>query len=109
MLPQLGMLLFSLAGRGFDWLRSQQFCSVTNLRKIFNSTGFFVPALTFVAVQFLPCHMKVLKNSKVYGIDLICYQISHVVLISFGMAIHQLAISGGFYFSHSEVAGPYSG
>ena len=33
----------------------------------------------------------------------------HVVLISLGMALHQLSISGGFYFSHAEVAGPYSG
>ena len=32
-----------------------------------------------------------------------------MVLISLGMSLHQLSISGGFYFSHAEVAGPYSG
>ena len=32
-------------------------------------------------------------------------QIGHVLLISAGMSLHQFAISGGFYFSHAEVAG----
>ena len=25
------------------------------------------------------------------------------------MAIHELAICGGFYFSHSDIAGPFAG
>ena len=32
-----------------------------------------------------------------------------MILIALGMSFHQLSISGGFYFSHAEVAGPYSG
>ena len=36
-------------------------------------------------------------------------QVGHVILIALGMSFHQLSISGGFYFSHAEVAGPYSG
>lgn len=59
MLPQLGMLLLSLAGKIFDYLRSKNLCSVNTLRKIFNSIGFFCPALTFICVQLLPCYMKV--------------------------------------------------
>ena len=93
MLPTLGMLLLSSAGKSFDMIRARNCCSVTTLRKIFNSIGFFCPALAFIGIQFLPCH----------------YKVGHVVLISLGMALHQFAISGGFYFSHAEVAGPYSG
>ena len=43
----------------FYYSRSRNITSVTKLRKIFNSIGFFVPASTFLLVQFLPCHMKV--------------------------------------------------
>ena len=60
MLPQLGMLLLSMAGKVFDYLRSKDLCTVNNLRKIFNSIGFFCPALTFIGVQFLPCYTKVI-------------------------------------------------
>jgi len=93
MLPTLGMLLLSSAGKTFDILRAKKLCEVTTLRKIFNSVGFFCPAMSFIGVQFLPCD----------------YKVGHVILISVGMAMHQLSISGGFYFSHAEVAGPYSG
>ena len=93
MLPTLGMLLLSSAGKLFDCLRSTRKLSVTSLRKLFNSVGFFAPALAFLCVQLLPCQQRA----------------GHVLLISAGMTLHQLAISGGFYFSHAEVAGPYSG
>ena len=93
MLPTLGMLVLSPVGKIFDMIRARNWCQVTTLRKIFNSIGFFCPALAFIGIQFLPCH----------------YKVGHVVLISLGMALHQFAISGGFYFSHAEVAGPYSG
>ena len=60
-LPTLGMLLLSSTGRLFDWARSSAplGLGVTSLRKIFNSLGFFIPALAFLCVQLLPCHMKV--------------------------------------------------
>merc|ERR1711936_713701 len=39
-----------------------------------------------------------------------CYlKATHVLLLTFGLTIHELCITGGFYFSHSELAGPYSG
>ena len=60
-LPTLGMLVLSSTGRLFDWARSSSplGLGVTSLRKIFNSLGFFIPALAFLCVQLLPCHMKV--------------------------------------------------
>ena len=30
-------------------------------------------------------------------------KVGHVALLAVGMAVHELAITGGFYFSHSEV------
>ena len=59
MLPTLGMLLLSSAGKTFDIIRAKNCCSVTNLRKIFNSAGFFCPALTFIGVQLMPCSYRV--------------------------------------------------
>ena len=110
MLPTLGMLLLSSAGKSFDMIRARNCCSVTTLRKIFNSIGFFCPAMAFIGIQFLPCNYKVRQNEGVNRRDInITPQVGHVVLISLGMALHQLSISGGFYFSHAEVAGPYSG
>ena len=37
------------------------------------------------------------------------YKVAHVLLLAIGLTIHELAMTGGFYFSHSELAGPYSG
>jgi hypothetical protein len=31
------------------------------------------------------------------------------LLLSIGLGFHELAMTGGFYFSHSDVAGPFSG
>merc|ERR550534_668096 len=52
-LPTLGMLLLSSTGRLFDWARSSAplGLGVTSLRKIFNSLGFFIPALAFLCIQ----------------------------------------------------------
>ena len=33
--------------------------------------------------------------------------VSHVALLTIGMTLHEFAITGGFYFSHPDVAGPY--
>ena len=30
-------------------------------------------------------------------------QATHVLLLTFGLTIHELSITGGFYFSHSEL------
>jgi len=93
MLPSLGMLILSITGKLFDLIRTNCDISVTNLRKIFNSIAFLLPALTFVGLAILPCTEKV----------------GHVALLAVGMAVHELAITGGFYFSHSEVGGAHSG
>merc|ERR1719239_1217936 len=93
MLPSLGMLILSITGKLFDLIRTNCDISVTNLRKMFNSIAFLLPALTFIGLAILPCTEKV----------------GHVALLAVGMAVPELAITGGFYFSHSEVGGPHSG
>ena len=52
------MLLLSTTGPLFDLLRSRSGLTLTTLRKLFNSVAFFVPALAFIVVRFLPCHAK---------------------------------------------------
>ena len=70
MLPTLGMLLLSSAGKSFDMIRARNCCSVTTLRKIFNSIGFFCPAMAFIGIQFLPCNYKVGQNEGVNRRDM---------------------------------------
>lgn len=52
------MLLLSTTGPLFDLLRSRSGLTLITLRKLFNSVAFFVPALAFMVVRFLPCHAK---------------------------------------------------
>ena len=52
-LPSLGMLALTATGRLFDLLRSKRLTSITNLRKVFNTAGFLVPACCFLG---LACH-----------------------------------------------------
>ena len=35
--------------------------------------------------------------------------IGNVILLTLGMSGHQFGVTGGYYFSHTDVAGPYSG
>jgi len=93
MLPSFGMLILSTTGRLFDYLRSKHIFGVSSLRKMFNSIAFFAPAVCFSILSIVPCHEKV----------------AHVILLALGLTLHELAMTGGFYFSHSELAGPYSG
>ena len=111
MLPSLGMLLLSTTGRLFDYIRSKHVCSVSHLRKMFNGIAFFAPAVCFSILSFLPCHEKVswLKLFYVTLLLFIFVQVAHVALLALGLTLHELAMTGGFYFSHSELAGPYSG
>ena len=111
MLPSLGMLLLSTTGRLFDYIRSKHVCSVSHLRKMFNGIAFFAPAVCFSILSFLPCQEKVswLKLFYVTLLLFIFVQVAHVALLALGLTLHELAMTGGFYFSHSELAGPYSG
>ena len=59
MLPSLGMLIFTITGKLFDLLRSRAVCSVTSLRKWFNTIGFVAPAACFLGLGLLPCYLKV--------------------------------------------------
>jgi len=93
MLPAFGMLLLSPTGKLFDLFRSKSDVSLTNLRKIFNSVAFFLPAACFLGLGLVPSHLKV----------------THVVVISLGLSIHQLAMTAGFYLSHSDIGGVHAG
>ena len=33
----------------------------------------------------------------------------HLAMFTISMAIHEIAICGGFYFSHADIAGPFAG
>lgn len=33
----------------------------------------------------------------------------HIIMFTTSMAVHEIAICGGFYFSHPDIAGPFAG
>ena len=35
--------------------------------------------------------------------------VAHLASFTIAMAVHEIAICGGFYFSHPDIAGPYAG
>ncbi len=71
----------------------RQLTSLTRLRKLFNSLGFFVPALCTFALHLVP-------EGDSYGA---------IILLILTMSFLQLAQTGGFFLSHSDLVGPYSG
>ena len=116
MLPSLGMLVFTITGKLFDLLRSRAVCSVTSLRKWFNTLGFIAPAACFLCLGLIPCHLKVLipviaivimttvmMMILMHSLIFQCLKATHVLMLTFGLSIHELCITGGFYFSHSEL------
>ena len=93
MLPSLGFLLLFPSAPFFDYLRSKNICSLTNLRKTFNSIGFFIPGACYLSIGFLPNHLKTMN----------------VILLVLGYSFTQFQYSGGFMFSHPELVGPFAG
>ena len=92
-LPYMGMLIFSFSGKLFDFLRVKNFVSLTNLRKIFNSVGFLVAAISTLS-------LRLLEPDDYLGA---------ICLLIVTMSSLQVIQNGGFFFSHTDVFGPYSG
>lgn len=92
-LPYIGMIIASFTGKLFDHFRFLNLTSLTILRKIFNSFGFFVPAICTFCLHFVAAD------------DFI----GAIVLLILTMSFLQLAQTGGFFLSHIDLVGPYSG
>ena len=92
-LPYVGMMLMSFAGKLFDFLKMKQVLSLTNLRKVFNSVAFFVPALATLGLHALGPEDK----------------IGAIILIVVTMSFLNLSTAGGFMLSHADLAGPFTG
>merc|ERR1719510_185678 len=91
-LPFIGMFIMSLSsGKVFDYLRIRNIMTLTNLRKTFNSIGFFGAALATFSLHF------------------VTDRIGAIALLTTSMTFLQLANTGGFFFSHSDLVGPHSG
>ena len=87
------MLLMMSMAPLFDHIRSKQVMSVTNLRKIFTTLGMLVPASCMLSLNFL-------DGNNVIGF---------IILLTLCMSGHHFAGTGGYYLSHSDLAGPFSG
>ncbi|XP_046649856.1 sialin-like [Daphnia pulicaria] len=87
------LVVHLVAGKFFDWCRAKQFLSVTWLRKIFNTVGFLLPAISFFAVGQLTSEWRYVA----------------VFLLALSQAGSEIAIMGGFMFSNIDLAPQYSG
>lgn len=92
-LPFVGIIIFQfLAAISFDYLRGKNLCSVTVLRKIFNSCGTFSASIIVSLIGILPCD-SVVENA---------------ILFTLSQAVMEFAWMGGFYFSIFEMAPLYT-
>ncbi|XP_032784846.2 sialin isoform X2 [Daphnia magna] len=87
------LVVHLVAGKFFDWCRGKQLCSVTWLRKIFNTIGFLLPACSFFIVGQLTFEWRYIA----------------VFLLALSQAGSEIAIMGGFMFSNIDLAPQYSG
>jgi len=93
-MPYAAALTFHLlSGRVFDWCRRKHFTSLTSLRKIFNTIGFVLPALSMFVVGQLT----------------FAYRYVAVFLLALSQAGSEIAIMGGFLLSNIDLAPQYSG
>lgn len=76
----------------FDLLRKKKICSITFLRKFFNSLGMFSSALSIMALGILPC-------DNVIG---------SVILFTLCQTFLEFSFMGGYLFSIFEIAPRYA-
>ncbi|CAL8074359.1 unnamed protein product [Orchesella dallaii] len=92
-LPFVGMMSFHFfAAAMFDWLRKKKLCSVTVLRKFFNSLGMFSSALSMIGIGLLACN-------NVIGV---------VILFTLCQTFLEFAFMAGYLFSIFEIAPKYA-
>ncbi|KAI9554402.1 hypothetical protein GHT06_019674 [Daphnia sinensis] len=87
------LVVHLVAGKFFDWCRGKQLCSLTWLRKIFNTVGFLLPACSFFIVCQLTFEWRYIA----------------VFLLALSQAGSEIAIMGGFMLSNIDLAPQYSG
>jgi hypothetical protein len=93
-MPYAAALIAHLVvGKFFDWCRRKEFYSLTITRKIFNTVGFLVPAISIFAVGQLTYQWRYVA----------------VFLLALSQAAGELAIMGGFLLSNIDLAPQYSG
>ena len=107
------LVVHFMAGKFFDWCRAKQFCSVTWLRKIFNTIGWF--SLMFLLIHFF----RDLKFPTGFLLPAISFfvvgQLTSrwryvaVFLLALSQAGSEIAIMGGFMLSNIDLAPQYSG
>ena len=87
------LIVHLVAGKVFDWCRRRQFFSLTATRKMFNTAGFLLPALSVLAVGQLSYEHRYVA----------------VLLLAVSQAAGELAIMGGFLLSNMDLAPQYTG
>jgi len=92
-LPYVGTFAMTSTAKVFDHCRQNDYLPLSTLRKIFTGLGMIIPAVCMASLHFV-------SEKDTIG---------NVALLTLGMSGHQLGVTGGYYLSHSDVAGPYSG
>ncbi|ODM89413.1 Sialin [Orchesella cincta] len=93
-LPYMGMLsIHFTVGTIFDFFRRKNCCSVSTLRKVFNTVGMVGPAISMILTGFLSC------TNIEFGI----------AMVTIGQAFGEFSFMGGYMLSIFELAPKYAG
>lgn len=85
------MSLIFFSGKIYDSLNKRQFVSTNALRKIFNTVGLGIPAVSLCLIQFTESNL------------------AKIGILTLATTANQLTTTGGYFLSHPDVAGPYAG
>ena len=87
------LIIHLIVGPLFDYVRAQNVCSVTIVRKIFHVIGTIIPAALMFAVSQM-------NPDEKYAI---------ISLITVGFGFHEVAVMGGFAFVLLDIAPDFVG
>ena len=107
------MAILSTTGKLFDCLLSRGNIGKLALRRLFNTIG--TPLLQGSTIYACYCATFIsgFLGPIIANLSLPLFPEDHrygpVVTLGLGLAVHELVMTGGFYFSHKELAGRHSG
>lgn len=90
-LPHVGTVLLMPTAKLYDVLVVKGYWTKGSLRKLFNSIGMLTSCMFMLTIPFMTDNL------------------AKAVVLGLSLTSLQLAVSAGFYISHSDVAGPFAG
>ena len=81
----------NFSGKLYDIINKRQFVSTNVLRKIFTAVGLIGPAILYCFMIYAECTA------------------GKIMILTSATMLNQVSTTGGYFISHSDVAGPFAG